>query len=153
MPSRTGQDGARVGCGWCVAGSFRLQRSLLIAYLSPEKEHGSIFNPVFVSVDPARDSPSRITVYLKDFHPAFTGLVGPYEAVKAMCKAYRVYFSTPPNAKPEDDYLVDHSIFVYLMDPKGQFVEAFGQTVTIDEMLQKVRDEITTWKSETGRSV
>ncbi|KAJ7122970.1 h-sco1 [Mycena epipterygia] len=123
-----------------------------LALDAAEKEHGSIFNPVFVSVDPARDSPSRIAVYLKDFHPAFTGLVGPYEAVKAMCKAYRVYFSTPPNAKPEDDYLVDHSIFVYLMDPKGQFVEAFGQTVTIDEMLQKVRDEIATWKAETGRS-
>ncbi|KAJ7723461.1 SCO1 protein [Mycena maculata] len=115
-------------------------------------EHGKIFNPVFVSVDPARDSPSRIAVYLKDFHPAFTGLVGSYQAVKAMCKAYRVYFSTPPDAKPEDDYLVDHSIFVYLMDPKGQFVEAFGQVATIDDMLQKMRDEITTWKSETGRT-
>ncbi|KAJ6543968.1 h-sco1 [Mycena capillaripes] len=118
-----------------------------------EKEHGKIFNPIFVSVDPARDSPARIAVYLKDFHPAFTGLVGSYQAVKAICKAYRVYFSTPPDAKPEDDYLVDHSIFVYLMDPKGQFVEAFGQTVTIDEMLQKMRDEIKEWKAETGRTV
>ncbi|KAK7061231.1 hypothetical protein R3P38DRAFT_2677057 [Favolaschia claudopus] len=107
-----------------------------------EKEHGKIFNPVFVSVDPARDSPSRIAVYLKDFHPAFTGIVGSYQSVKAMCKAYRVYFSTPPNAKPEDDYLVDHSIFVYFMDPKGQFLEAFGQTVTVEEMLEKIRGEI-----------
>lgn len=102
------------------------ERSPLITCF-PEKEHGKTFNPVFVSVDPARDSPSRIAVYLKDFHPAFAGLVGSYQAVKAMCKAYRIYFSTPPNAKPEDNYLVDHSIFVYLMDPKGQFVEAFGQ--------------------------
>ncbi|KAJ7664714.1 SCO1 protein [Mycena rosella] len=124
-----------------------------LALDAAEKEHGAIFNPVFVSVDPARDSPSRIAVYLKDFHPALTGLVGSYDAVKAVCKAYRVYFSTPPNAKPEDDYLVDHSIFVYLMDPKGQFVEAFGQTVTIDEMLKKIRDEIATWKSETGQKV
>ncbi|KAJ7067789.1 h-sco1 [Mycena amicta] len=105
-----------------------------------EKEHGKVFNPVFVSVDPARDSPSRIAVYLKDFHPAFTGLVGSYQEVKAMCKAYRVYFSTPPNTTADDDYLVDHSIFVYLMDPKGQFVEAFGQTVTVEEMLVKVRE-------------
>ncbi|KAJ7283240.1 SCO1/SenC-domain-containing protein [Mycena rebaudengoi] len=118
-----------------------------------QKEHGQIFNPVFISVDPARDSPSRIAVYLKDFHPGFTGLVGSYEAIKATCKAYRVYFSTPPNTKPEDDYLVDHSIFVYLMDPKGQFVEAFGQTVTIEEMLQKMRDEINMWKTETGGKV
>jgi protein SCO1/2 len=140
----------KMGLALDAAGAFqaRLLRALFIG-VRPEKEHGAIFNPVFVSVDPARDSPSRIAFYLKDFHPGFTGLVGSYDAVKAMCKAYRVYFSTPPNAKPEDDYLVDHSIFVYLMDPKGQFVEAFGQTVTIDEMLQKVRDEVGAWKSET----
>ncbi|KAJ6463269.1 SCO1/SenC-domain-containing protein [Mycena vitilis] len=118
-----------------------------------EKEHGKIFNPVFVSVDPARDSPSRIAVYLKDFHPTFIGLVGSYQAVKSMCKAYRVYFSTPPDAKPEDDYLVDHSIFVYLMDPKGKFVEAFGQTVEVEEILQKMGEEIKEWKSETGSVV
>ncbi|KAJ7101617.1 h-sco1 [Mycena crocata] len=125
----------------------------VVHLICSEKEHGDIFNPVFISVDPARDTPSRIAVYLKDFHPAFTGLVGPYEAVKAVCKAYRVYFSTPPHAKPEDDYLVDHSIFVYLMDPKGQFVEAFGQTVTLEEMLQKVHDEVKEWKSETEKNV
>lgn len=125
----------------------------LIHCACSEKEHGKIFNPIFVSVDPARDSPARIAVYLKDFHPAFTGLVGSYQAVKAVCKAYRVYFSTPPNTKPEDDYLVDHSIFVYLMDPKGHFVEAFGQTVTIDEILEKMRNEIKEWKAETGRTV
>lgn len=92
-------------------------------------------------------------MYLKDFHPAFTGLVGTYEAVKATCKAYRVYFSTPPNTKPDDDYLVDHSIFVYLMDPHGKFVEAFGQVATIDDILEKMREEIGTWKRETGKSV
>ena len=69
-----------------------------------------------------------------------------------MCKAYRVYFSTPPNAKPEDDYLVDHSIFVYLMDPQGRFMEAFGQTVTTDEILEKIREGIAEWKAETGRT-
>ncbi|KAJ6612127.1 h-sco1 [Mycena sp. CBHHK59/15] len=115
-----------------------------------EKEHGAIFRGVFVSVDPARDSPARIAAYLRDFHPAVTGLVGAYADVKAMCKAYRVYFSTPPNARPEDDYLVDHSIFVYLMDPQGQFVEAFGQTVTAEEMLQKMREEVGAWRAANG---
>lgn len=49
-----------------------------------------------------------------------------------------MYFSTPPNADPKGDYLVDHSIFVYLMDPEGKFVEAFGQIVGTDEMTEKI---------------
>jgi protein SCO1 len=71
--------------------------------------------------------------------------------VKATCKAYRVYFSTPPGAKPEDDYLVDHSIFVYLMDPDGNFVEAFGQSSTVDEVVERTEKELKMWREERGK--
>ncbi|KAF5388246.1 hypothetical protein D9615_000024 [Tricholomella constricta] len=118
-----------------------------------EEEHGTIFQPVFISVDPARDTPSRIGKYLEDFHSSFVGLVGTYDATKAVCKAYRVYFSTPPNADPAGDYLVDHSIFVYLMDPAGKFVEAFGQAVPKEDIIEKIRDEVNEWKAETGKKV
>lgn len=74
------------------------------------------------------------------------GLVGDYAATKSICKAYRVYFSTPPNADPQGDYLVDHSIFVYLMDPKGEFVEAFGQSVKAEEVIDRVKKEVAEWK-------
>ena len=73
-----------------------------------------------------------------DFHSSFVGLVGDYDAIKAVCKAYRVYFSTPPNADPNGDYLVGHSIFIYLMDPDGKFVDAFGQQVTAKEAIDEV---------------
>ncbi|KAJ8508447.1 hypothetical protein ONZ45_g9292 [Pleurotus djamor] len=116
-----------------------------------EKKHGSIAQPVFISVDPARDTPSRIGQYLSDFHKSFIGLVGPYDATKAVCKAYRVYFSTPPNADPNGDYLVDHSIFVYLMDPEGQFVEAFGQAVEAPQVIEKVNEAIDEWVKDHGK--
>ncbi|KDQ28853.1 hypothetical protein PLEOSDRAFT_1111972, partial [Pleurotus ostreatus PC15] len=116
-----------------------------------EKKHGSIFQPVFISVDPARDTPSRIGQYLTDFHKSFIGLVGSYESTKAVCKAYRVYFSTPPNADPNGDYLVDHSIFVYLMDPEGQFIEAFGQAVDTPEVISKIHDAVAEWTKEHGK--
>jgi len=119
----------------------------------PEKEHGDVFLPVFISVDPARDTPSRIGQYLKDFHPSFIGLVAGYVETKAVCKAYRVYFSTPPNADPKGDYLVDHSIFVYLMDPNGLFVEAFGQNVSAEEVETKINEAMGQWQTETGRKV
>ena len=106
--------------------------------------------PVFITVDPARDSPSRIAQYLKDFHPSFVGLYGDYDSTKAVCKAYRVYFSTPPNADPRGDYLVDHSIFIYFMDPEGKFVDAFGQQVTAAEAEAKITDAVSEWQTNHG---
>ncbi|KDR74396.1 hypothetical protein GALMADRAFT_582624 [Galerina marginata CBS 339.88] len=118
-----------------------------------QKQHGDIFLPVFISVDPARDTPVQISQYLKDFHPSFVGLVGEYADTKAVCKSYRVYFSTPPNADPKGDYLVDHSIFVYLMDPNGQFVEAFGQNVIAEDVESKINEALEGWKQEKGKMV
>ncbi|KAH7101078.1 h-sco1 [Auriculariales sp. MPI-PUGE-AT-0066] len=92
-----------------------------------DARNGPAVQPIFISCDPARDSNNAIREYLKDFHPRMVGLTGTYENVKATCKAYRVYFSTPPNVKPGDDYIVDHSIYFYLMDPNGEFVDAFGK--------------------------
>lgn len=74
------------------------------------------------------------------------GLTGTYDQVKAACKSYRVYFSTPPDAKPGDDYLVDHSIFFYLMDPLGNFVEAFGKNSTVDTVCDKIDEALLEWK-------
>ena len=74
-----------------------------------------VMRPVFITCDPARDTPAVLDTYLKEFHPALIGLTGSWEAIKSVCKAYRVYFSTPPDVKPGQDYLVDHSIYFYLM--------------------------------------
>ncbi|KIM79480.1 hypothetical protein PILCRDRAFT_823383 [Piloderma croceum F 1598] len=118
-----------------------------------EKKHGRVFQPLFVSVDPARDTPQQVVQYLQDFHPRLTGLIGDYASTKAVCKAYRVYFSTPPNADPKGDYLVDHSIFVYLMDPEGEFVEAFGQAVKAEEIVERVGKEIKDWEGRVGMNL
>lgn len=64
--------------------------------------------PIFITCDPARDTPAVLKEYLQEFHPAMIGLTGTWEHVKACCKAYRVYFSTPSDVKPGQDYLVDH---------------------------------------------
>lgn len=74
--------------------------------------------PLFITCDPARDTPSVLKAYLSEFHPSILGLTGTWEQVRQVCKAYRVYFSTPEGVKPGMDYLVDHSIYFYLM---GEF--------------------------------
>lgn len=116
------------------------------------KTHGPVINPVFITCDPARDRVPLVAEYVADFHPRMIGLTGTYDEIKQACKAYRVYFSTPPGADPTSDYLVDHSIFFYLMDPEGKFVDAFGKSSTKDEVLGKVLDYIQRWKN-TGISL
>ncbi|GFZ42638.1 Protein SCO1, mitochondrial, partial [Saitozyma sp. JCM 24511] len=108
--------------------------------------------PIFVSVDPARDSIEQVNKYVADFHPRMIGLTGDFDSVKRACKSYRVYFSTPPDAKATDDYLVDHSIFFYLMDPLGQFVDAFGKNTTAEEVAGKVKDAMTKWEKAGGNA-
>ena len=71
--------------------------------------------PLFITCDPARDTPSVLKIYLAEFHPSLVGLTGTWEQIKDVCKKYRVYFSTPEGVKPGMDYLVDHSIYFYLM--------------------------------------
>ncbi|EGP82790.1 uncharacterized protein MYCGRDRAFT_77698 [Zymoseptoria tritici IPO323] len=115
--------------------------------------HGEgVLRNVFISCDPARDTPEVLQRYLKEFHEDILGLVGTWEQVKEVCKAYRVYFSTPPDVKPGQDYLVDHSIYFYLMDPEGDFVEAIGRNFTVEAAAKVINDHIADWKGKIDRS-
>ncbi|KAH7405709.1 SCO1/SenC-domain-containing protein [Phaeosphaeria sp. MPI-PUGE-AT-0046c] len=107
---------------------------------------GKVLLPLMITCDPARDNPAVLKEYLKEFHPEFIGLTGSYEQIKSTCKAYRVYFSTPASVKPGEDYLVDHSIYFYLMDPEGDFVEAIGRNFTADQAAKIMIDHIKDWE-------
>ena len=88
--------------------------------------------PIFVTCDPARDTPSVLKSYLQEFHPSMIGLTGTWEQIKAVCKLYRVYFSTPEGVKPGMDYLVDHSIYFYLMGESSTFSWEDGLSAALD---------------------
>ncbi|KAJ5548860.1 hypothetical protein N7513_006094 [Penicillium frequentans] len=107
-----------------------------------------LFLPVFITCDPARDTPEVLRAYLQEFHPGIVGLTGTYEQVKNVCKQYRVYFSTPRDAKPGEDYLVDHSIYFYLMDPDNDFVECIGRQDTPESASKVILEHINDWKRE-----
>jgi protein SCO1/2 len=100
--------------------------------------------PIFISCDPKRDSIASIRQYVKDFHPRFVGLTGTYNQIKSTAKAFRLYFSAPPRALDDDeaDYLVDHSIFFYLMGPDGKFIQHFGRDLNSQEMADKILGDI-----------
>ncbi|KAF2131831.1 SCO1 protein [Dothidotthia symphoricarpi CBS 119687] len=106
---------------------------------------GNILLPIMITCDPARDNPAVLKEYLKEFHPQFIGLTGEYDKIKDVCKKYRVYFSTPQTVKEGQDYLVDHSIYFYLMDPEGDFVEAIGRNFTADQAAKVINDHVKDW--------
>ncbi|TVY72862.1 Protein SCO1 [Fusarium oxysporum f. sp. cubense] len=109
-----------------------------------EKAPGALL-PIFITCDPARDTPKALKDYLGEFHEKFIGLTGTYDQIKALCKKYRVYFSTPQNVKPGQDYLVDHSIYFYLMDPDGDFVEALGRQHSPQQAAALILDHMKDW--------
>lgn len=108
--------------------------------------------PLFITVDPERDGPSEIREYLKDFHPKMLGLTGPQEAVKEIARKFRVYFrpaKTSGNAeesmKATKDYLIDHSIFIFLMDPDGNYLTHFGRESRPERCAKIIHDAIESW--------
>jgi protein SCO1/2 len=79
-------------------------------------------------------------IHYIDFHPRFTGLTGTRDQVAAACRAYRVYFSkADEHEDDEDDYLVDHSIIMYLIKPDGEFEDFFTQSVEADEIATRIK--------------
>eukprot|EP01095_Lingulamoeba_sp_RSL-Kostka_P004267 TRINITY_DN15363_c0_g1_i1.p1 TRINITY_DN15363_c0_g1~~TRINITY_DN15363_c0_g1_i1.p1 ORF type:complete len:266 (-),score=77.50 TRINITY_DN15363_c0_g1_i1:12-809(-) len=119
--------------------------------------------PLMVSVDPGRDTVGQLREYCKEFHPRLLGLTGTPEQIYQICKKFRVYSSKPPvveeGEEMEQDYLVDHSIFMYLMNDQNQFLEVYGQDKEAEYIIEDIAKHIaksreseykTFWKSLLG---
>lgn len=110
-----------------------------------KQEHPEIAKklvPVFVSIDPARDSLRALKAYAKDFHPDYVFLTGAPEQVRAMAKNYRVYFSKADESA-DGDYLVDHSIVIYFHDETGDLADCFTQSMRPSDVVEKVIERMT----------
>lgn len=104
--------------------------------LGPEAER---IAPLFVSVDPARDTPEALAQYTDLFHPAIVGLTGTEEQVAAAARAFRVYHNKVRTGPEPDAYTMDHSAFVYLMGPDGRFRQFFSPQATPEQMASAIR--------------
>ncbi|GAA0144606.1 oxidase [Lithospermum erythrorhizon] len=100
--------------------------------------------PIFISVDPERDTVEQVREYVKEFHPDLIGLTGSSDEVKKAARAYRVYYMK--TEEEGSDYLVDHSIVMYLMDPSMEFIKFFGKNYDVDTLTDDVINEIKQYK-------
>ncbi|WP_422048492.1 SCO family protein [Shimia sp.] len=103
------------------------------------EEDGDIVTPVFITIDPERDTPEVMKEYTDYMHPRMIGLSGSPEQVKAASQAYRTYYKKQPAEDGDEEYyLVDHSTFTYLTLPGHGFVEYFRRDVSAADMAQRV---------------
>ena len=99
-------------------------------------ERGQSVTPVFISVDPDRDTPEVVGDFAFNLHEKMIGLTGSPEQVKAASKAYKTYYKA--HDKSDEYYLVDHSTFSYLVLPDHGFAEFFKRDETPDQMADKI---------------
>lgn len=105
--------------------------------------------PVFISVDPHRDTVKQLKHYAQDFSKEWTFLTGTPDMVKRATRAYRVYFSKANEVENDDeDYLVDHSIVLYLVAPDGKFLEFYTQRMEVADVAERVQKQTSSWKAD-----
>lgn len=101
------------------------------------EERGLTITPVFVSVDPDRDTVETLASFVGAHHPRMIGLTGTQAEIDAAKRAYRVYA-----ARADDDpenYLMDHTTFTYLMHPEEGFLDVLRRDLTAEEVADRVQ--------------
>jgi protein SCO1 len=94
--------------------------------------------PIFVTVDPARDTPEVMKTYLSAFHPRLVGLTGTESEIQAMSKTYRVFAKRVDDPGSPGGYTMDHSGFIYLMDRAGAYLTHFSHSANPDEIANRI---------------
>jgi protein SCO1/2 len=101
--------------------------------------------PIFITVDPARDTPEALRDYVANFHPRLVALTGSEDAIGAVAKSYRVYYAkatgTDAPSNPAD-YIMNHFAAVYLMGPDGRYITHFSPGTPAEAMAQGLRDRL-----------
>jgi cytochrome oxidase Cu insertion factor (SCO1/SenC/PrrC family) len=105
----------------------------------PEEQSEQVV-PVFITVDPARDTVEQLAAYAPLFHPRLVALTGSEDQVREAARAWRVYYHVPD--EEGDAYLVDHSTFVYLMGPDGSYRTHFAMDALPEAMAEAIGEEI-----------
>jgi protein SCO1/2 len=93
--------------------------------------------PIFITVDPARDTVAAMRAYADNFHPRLVALTGSDDEIAAVAKAYRVYYA---KADEGEDYLVDHTAFIYLMDSEGRYTRHFSHNTSVEDLAAALAD-------------
>lgn len=108
--------------------------SIALDDLGPKRE---AVRPVFITVDPERDTPDVLKSYVTSFDAPILALTGTPQEIAQAAKDYRVYYAKHP--EPDGDYAMDHSSVIYVMDPQGRFTASFTQENSPEEIAARLK--------------
>jgi len=111
--------------------------SLVLARLGSEAD---VIQPLFITVDPQRDTPNVLQQYTRSFDPRIIGLSGDEQQIAAAAQAFGAYYTPRKTGQVAEEDLIDHSSYIYLMDPHGRFARGFDADMPPDRMAQEVRE-------------
>ncbi|WP_249132199.1 MULTISPECIES: SCO family protein [unclassified Bradyrhizobium] len=112
--------------------------ALALDKLGPD---GDQVQPIFITVDPERDTAAHLAEYVPLFHPRLIGLTGSFDAIRKVADAYKVYYARVP-LKDAGDYTVDHTAYIYLMDRDGNYLGFFPPGTSADRMVEIIRPRL-----------
>jgi protein SCO1 len=111
----------------------------MTAVLEALGEDAGAVQPLFVSVDPERDTPEALATYVAAFDDRIIGLTGTEAEIKQITEDYGVFYEYVPDETDPEFYLVNHTAAVYFMDREGRFVRVFSTQTPTDEMVTEIR--------------
>jgi cytochrome oxidase Cu insertion factor (SCO1/SenC/PrrC family) len=114
------------------------QMGLAVDRLGPA---GEMVQPVFITLDPERDTPEHLKPYMPMFHSRFAGLTGDAAAIEAAARAYRVYFEKIERAD-RTDYTINHSAFIYLIGRSGEYLGFFPPGTSAERLVEAIRPSL-----------
>jgi len=96
--------------------------------------------PIFITIDPERDTPELLASYVHNFHEKMLGLTGPLAEIKKVAKAYKVYFGKANEDDPDGNYTMDHGSTTYFMGPDGTYAAHFSHGISSQIMAKKMAE-------------
>ena len=97
--------------------------------------------PMFISVDPERDTPAVLRGYAEQFDPRLVALTGTPRELARLGRAYGVHSAVVPTAE-HGGYVMDHTSFLYLIGPDGKYVRHFESDVSVDDLVAALRQSV-----------
>lgn len=116
-------------------------QKMMLAYDSLPQNVQSKISPLFISIDPERDTTSVMKDYVALFHPDLIGLTGTQEQIDTVKKNYRIYAAKVKD-ETMSEYTVDHSSYIYLLDQDDKLLDVYKMTTTADKMINRLKETI-----------